>query len=268
MVQPVFVCALNYHGWPSYHAFFIYLQGPAGHCCPNFPCNAAHAQLSRIAQQYQHMLLHILTSASCLAFLPSVARSHDHSSNTHTRAHTHTHTHTHVRARAPCVCSAIGSPVPCAGTCVTLLHECTYFLALQGKCPMSSFPMRAPICCFMSAHGGMEKLSDEAIEETLDKVVKLLAYISDKDLFSGAHSAWEYRCMQVGAAVAGHVRTAASKRHCHTGSSYKTSRQCAVKRLRLVCNEAVQASGHEAAQVSVLKQLRPECRETAQAGVR
>jgi cullin 1 len=33
--------------------------------------------------------------------------------------------------------------------------------------------------------GGMEKLSDEAIEETLDKVVKLLAYISDKDLFAG-----------------------------------------------------------------------------------
>ena len=33
--------------------------------------------------------------------------------------------------------------------------------------------------------GGGEKLSDDAIEATLDKVVKLLAYISDKDLFSG-----------------------------------------------------------------------------------
>ena len=33
--------------------------------------------------------------------------------------------------------------------------------------------------------GGGEKLSDDAIESTLDKVVKLLAYISDKDLFSG-----------------------------------------------------------------------------------
>ncbi|KAF7825376.1 Cullin-1 [Senna tora] len=30
--------------------------------------------------------------------------------------------------------------------------------------------------------GGSEKMSDEAIEETLEKVVKLLAYISDKDL--------------------------------------------------------------------------------------
>lgn len=32
--------------------------------------------------------------------------------------------------------------------------------------------------------GGSEKLTDEAIEETLEKVVKLLAYISDKDLFA------------------------------------------------------------------------------------
>ncbi|KAL5072253.1 hypothetical protein RYX36_011237 [Vicia faba] len=32
--------------------------------------------------------------------------------------------------------------------------------------------------------GGSEKLSDEAIEETLEKVVKLLAYISDKDIFA------------------------------------------------------------------------------------
>lgn len=36
--------------------------------------------------------------------------------------------------------------------------------------------------------GSMEKLSDEAIEETLDKVVKLLAYISDKDLFAGMNA--------------------------------------------------------------------------------
>lgn len=32
--------------------------------------------------------------------------------------------------------------------------------------------------------GGSEKLSDQAIEETYEKVVKLLAYISDKDLFA------------------------------------------------------------------------------------
>ncbi|KAK9861186.1 hypothetical protein WJX84_011054 [Apatococcus fuscideae] len=36
----------------------------------------------------------------------------------------------------------------------------------------------------MYLQGGTEKLSDEAIEDTLEKVVKLLAYISDKDLFA------------------------------------------------------------------------------------
>ncbi|KAI3439683.1 uncharacterized protein J3R85_004522 [Psidium guajava] len=36
----------------------------------------------------------------------------------------------------------------------------------------------------MPRKGGSENLSDEAIEETLEKVVKLLVYISDKDLFA------------------------------------------------------------------------------------
>jgi hypothetical protein len=42
--------------------------------------------------------------------------------------------------------------------------------------------MHCVILCALQ--GGSEKLSDEAIEETLEKVVKLLAYISDKDLFA------------------------------------------------------------------------------------
>lgn len=32
--------------------------------------------------------------------------------------------------------------------------------------------------------GGGERMTDDAVEEMLDKVVKLLAYISDKDLFA------------------------------------------------------------------------------------
>ena len=32
--------------------------------------------------------------------------------------------------------------------------------------------------------GGVEKLSDEAVEAMLEKVIKLLAFISDKDLFA------------------------------------------------------------------------------------
>lgn len=48
----------------------------------------------------------------------------------------------------------------------------------------STAELMANFCDNLLKKGGSEKLSDEAIEETLDKVVKLLAYISDKDLFS------------------------------------------------------------------------------------
>ncbi|KAI8002445.1 Cullin-1 [Camellia lanceoleosa] len=46
----------------------------------------------------------------------------------------------------------------------------------------SSAELLASFCDNILKKGGSEKLSDEAIEDTLDKVVKLLAYISDKDL--------------------------------------------------------------------------------------
>ncbi|KAE8009557.1 hypothetical protein FH972_005988 [Carpinus fangiana] len=48
----------------------------------------------------------------------------------------------------------------------------------------SSAELLASFCDNILKKGGSEKLSDEAIEETLEKVVKLLAYISDKDLFA------------------------------------------------------------------------------------
>ncbi|GAA0160430.1 ubiquitin-protein ligase [Lithospermum erythrorhizon] len=47
----------------------------------------------------------------------------------------------------------------------------------------SSAELLASYCDNILRKGSNEKLSDEVIEETLDKVVKLLAYISDKDLF-------------------------------------------------------------------------------------
>ncbi|KDP42559.1 hypothetical protein JCGZ_24333 [Jatropha curcas] len=47
----------------------------------------------------------------------------------------------------------------------------------------SSAELLATFCDNILKKGGSEKLSDEIIEETLEKVVKLLAYISDKDLF-------------------------------------------------------------------------------------
>ncbi|XP_022727593.1 cullin-1 isoform X6 [Durio zibethinus] len=48
----------------------------------------------------------------------------------------------------------------------------------------SSAELLATFCDNILKKGGSEKLSDEAIEETLEKVVKLFAYISDKDLFA------------------------------------------------------------------------------------
>lgn len=48
----------------------------------------------------------------------------------------------------------------------------------------SSAELLATFCDNILKKGGSEKLSDEAIEELLEKVVKLLAYISDKDLYA------------------------------------------------------------------------------------
>ena len=45
-------------------------------------------------------------------------------------------------------------------------------------------PLRLITLCPRAAQGSLEKLSDEAVEDTLEKVVRLLAYISDKDLFA------------------------------------------------------------------------------------
>ncbi|KAL9253635.1 Cullin-1-like protein [Drosera capensis] len=54
----------------------------------------------------------------------------------------------------------------------------------KGVSGSSSAELLATFCDNILKKGGNEKLSDEAIEETLEKVVKLLAYISDKDLFA------------------------------------------------------------------------------------
>lgn len=48
----------------------------------------------------------------------------------------------------------------------------------------SSAELLASFCDNLLKKGGTDKLSDEAVEETLDKVVRLLAYIADKDLFA------------------------------------------------------------------------------------
>ncbi|XP_077240736.1 cullin-1-like [Tasmannia lanceolata] len=64
------------------------------------------------------------------------------------------------------------------------LKEAFEVFCNKGVAGSSSAELLATFCDNILKKGGSEKLSDEAIEETLEKVVKLLAYISDKDLFS------------------------------------------------------------------------------------
>ncbi|KAG5628243.1 hypothetical protein H5410_013461 [Solanum commersonii] len=74
------------------------------------------------------------------------------------------------------------------------LKEAFELFCNKGVAGSSSAELLATFCDNILKKGGSEKLSDEAIEETLEKekadnrshlqVVKLLAYISDKDLFA------------------------------------------------------------------------------------
>ncbi|CAL5413156.1 unnamed protein product [Camellia sinensis] len=64
------------------------------------------------------------------------------------------------------------------------LKEAFEVFCNKGVGGSSSAELLATFCDNILKKGGSEKLTDEAIEETLEKVVKLLAYISDKDLFA------------------------------------------------------------------------------------
>ncbi|XP_077218085.1 cullin-1-like [Tasmannia lanceolata] len=63
------------------------------------------------------------------------------------------------------------------------LKEAFEVFCNKGVAGSSSAELLSTFCDNILKKGGSEKLGDEAIEETLEKVVKLLAYISDKDLF-------------------------------------------------------------------------------------
>ncbi|KAA3480932.1 Cullin-1-like protein [Gossypium australe] len=64
------------------------------------------------------------------------------------------------------------------------LKEAFEVFCNKGVAGSPSAELLATFCDNILKKGGNEKLSDEAIEEMLEKVVKLLAYISDKDLFA------------------------------------------------------------------------------------
>mmetsp|Transcript_4340 Transcript_4340/g.5014 ORF Transcript_4340/g.5014 Transcript_4340/m.5014 type:complete len:742 (+) Transcript_4340:144-2369(+) len=54
----------------------------------------------------------------------------------------------------------------------------------KGVAGSTSAELMASFCDNLLKKGGSEKLSDEAIEDTLEKLVRLLVYISDKDYFA------------------------------------------------------------------------------------
>ncbi|DBA74791.1 TPA: Cullin-1 [Trebouxia sp. C0005] len=64
------------------------------------------------------------------------------------------------------------------------LKEAFEFFCNKNVAGSSTAELMANFCDNLLRKGGGEKLTDEAIEDTLEKVVKLLAYISDKDLFA------------------------------------------------------------------------------------
>ncbi|XP_057832855.1 cullin-1 isoform X2 [Cryptomeria japonica] len=64
------------------------------------------------------------------------------------------------------------------------LKEAFEVFCNKGVAGSTSAELLATFCDNILKKGGSEKLSDDAIEDTLEKVVKLLAYISDKDLFA------------------------------------------------------------------------------------
>ncbi|CAH1439785.1 unnamed protein product [Lactuca virosa] len=64
------------------------------------------------------------------------------------------------------------------------LKEAFEVFCNKGVSGSSSAELLATFCDNILKKGGSEKLSDEAIEDTLEKAFKLLAYIIDKDLFA------------------------------------------------------------------------------------
>ncbi|PNH00229.1 Cullin-1, partial [Tetrabaena socialis] len=84
------------------------------------------------------------------------------------------------------------------------------------------------------ATGGSEKLSDEAIEETLEKVVKLLAYVSDKDMFAEFYrKKLSRRLLQDKSASDDHERSLLSRLKQQCGAQFTSKMEGMVTDLQL-----------------------------------
>ena len=63
------------------------------------------------------------------------------------------------------------------------LKEAFQTFCNKNSAGTSTAELMANFCDTILKKGGSEKLSDDELDKTLEKVVRLLAYISDKDMF-------------------------------------------------------------------------------------
>ena len=92
--------------------------------------------------------------------------------------------------------------------------------------------------------GGGEKLTDEAIEDTLEKVVKLLAYISDKDLFAEFYrKKLARRLLQDRSSSDEHERSILSRLKQQCGAQFTSKVAAASDACLLVCCISIHTTG-------------------------
>ncbi|PNW70797.1 hypothetical protein CHLRE_17g734400v5 [Chlamydomonas reinhardtii] len=98
----------------------------------------------------------------------------------------------------------------------------------------TSAELMASFCDNLLKKGGSEKLSDEAIEETLEKVVKLLAYVSDKDMFAEFYrKKLSRRLLQDKSASDDHERSLLSRLKQQCGAQFTSKMEGMVTDLQL-----------------------------------
>eukprot|EP00191_Tetraselmis_sp_GSL018_P009710 CAMPEP_0177609228 /NCGR_PEP_ID=MMETSP0419_2-20121207/18950_1 /TAXON_ID=582737 /ORGANISM="Tetraselmis sp., Strain GSL018" /LENGTH=732 /DNA_ID=CAMNT_0019104085 /DNA_START=252 /DNA_END=2450 /DNA_ORIENTATION=+ len=97
-----------------------------------------------------------------------------------------------------------------------------------------SAELMANFCNNLLKKGGTEKLSDDEVEVTLDKVVELLAYISDKDMFAEFYrKKLARRLLYDNSASEDHERSILSKLKEQCGAQFTSKMEGMVKDLRL-----------------------------------
>jgi len=114
------------------------------------------------------------------------------------------------------------------------LKEAFEYFCNKGIAGNSTAQLLADFSDKLLRKGGSEKLSDEKMEETLDKVVKLLAYISDKDLFGEFYrKKLSRRLLQDSSASQDYERSILSKLKTQCGAQFTSRMEGMVTDLQL-----------------------------------